>query len=104
MAKSDAKTAAPVKVAVADKTADKAAGGADAVQIGAYSSKALAEQEFAKVRSGFAKFTSGRGVHVEPVAKGSATLYRAAFTGFSKAQATAFCGALKAAGRACIVK
>ncbi|HEY3812909.1 MAG TPA: SPOR domain-containing protein [Caulobacteraceae bacterium] len=95
--------AAPIKTAAASgKTA--AVGGAQAVQIGAYSSKALADQEFAKVRASFGKFTSGRGVHVEPVQKGSATLYRAAFTGFSKTQATAFCGALKAAGRACIVK
>jgi hypothetical protein len=104
--KPDAK-AAPVKVAAADKAAtDKAAtaGGSGAVQIGAYSSKALADQEFAKVKASFAKFTSGRGTHVEPVQKGAATLYRAAFTGFSKTQATAFCGALKAAGRACIVK
>jgi hypothetical protein len=98
-----AKAAAPIKTAdTSGKTA--AAGGAQAVQIGAYSSKALADQEFAKVRASFGKFTSGRGVHVEPVQKGSATLYRAAFTGFSKTQATAFCGALKAAGRACIVK
>ena len=101
--KPDAKAAAPLKTAAADKAA-AATGGAGVVQIGAYSSKALAEQEFAKVRSGFAKFTAGRSTHVEGVQKGSATLYRAAFTGFSKAQATAFCGALKAAGRACIVK
>ena len=100
--KPDAKAPAPIKTAAADKAA--AAGGPGAVQIGAFSSKALAEQEFAKVRSGFAKFTAGRSTHVESVQKGSATLYRAAFTGFSKTQAGAFCSALKAAGRACIVK
>jgi hypothetical protein len=104
-----AKDAAKAKVAAKgkDAKADKAAavaGGSEAVQIGAYSSKALAEQEFAKVRGGFGKFVSGRSTHVESVKHGSATLYRAAFTGFSKHQAQAFCGALKAAGRACIVK
>ena len=105
-AKPDAKAPpAPIKTADANRpTRPPPPGGTGAVQIGAYSSKALAEQEFAKVRSGFAKFTSGRATHVEGVQKGSSTLYRAAFTGFSKDQATAFCVALKAAGRACIVK
>ncbi|HWE46832.1 MAG TPA: SPOR domain-containing protein [Caulobacteraceae bacterium] len=102
-ARPDLRAAIPA-VKTADATAKSVPGGGQVVQIGAYSSKALAEQEFSKVRAGFAKYTSGRATHVEGVQKGSATLYRAAFTGFSKAQAAAFCGALKAAGRACIVK
>ena len=36
--------------------------------------------------------------------RGGKTLYRTAFTGFSKTEAQAFCSALKAAGRDCIVK
>jgi hypothetical protein len=87
------------------KTASAApAKGAAMVQIGAYSSAAIADQEYAKVKGAFAKFASGHGKHVEPVDRGGSTLYRTAFTGFSKADAQAFCAALKAAGRTCIVK
>ena len=74
------------------------------VQIGAFSSAAIADSEFAKVRSAFSRYTAGRGKRVEPVERNGQTLYRTAFTGFSKADAQAFCNALKAAGKACIVK
>ena len=57
-----------------------------------------------KTKSAFAKFASGHGKHVEPVDRNGSTLYRTAFTGYSKGDAQAFCAALKAAGRACIVK
>jgi outer membrane biosynthesis protein TonB len=86
------------------KTAAAATTGAAAVQIGAFSSKSLADQEFGKVRATFAKYVSGKSKHIDTVQRGGATLYRAAYTGFSKAEAQAFCGALKAAGRACIIK
>jgi hypothetical protein len=91
----------PIKTAAA-KPADK--GGSGVVQIGAFSSKALADQEFAKIRARFGTFVSGRSTHVEGVQKGTSTLYRAAFTGFSKAQAQAFCDALRGGGHACIVR
>jgi hypothetical protein len=95
----------PVEVAAAKPVLEKASGGgAAAVQIGAYSSTGDADVEFAKVRARFGSFTSGKAKRVEPVQSGGKTLYRTAFTGFSKAEAQAFCAALKAAGRDCIVK
>jgi hypothetical protein len=104
-AKGKPATAAPLaaKKTDAEAVAD-AKGGNAAVQIGAFSSKALADAEFGKVRGPFAKFLSGKGHHVDQVQRGGSTLWRAAYTGFSKPQAQAFCGALKAAGRACIIK
>ncbi len=101
--KPDPKPAALAKKAD-DKALADAKGGNAAVQIGAFSSKALADAEFGKVKGAFAKFVAGKGHHVDSVQRGSATLWRAAYTGFSKPQAQAFCGALKAAGRACIIK
>jgi hypothetical protein len=98
---------APAKVATAKakpEDAKAATGGAASVQIGAFSSATIADQEFSKVRAGFARFASGHAKHVEPVQREGHTLYRTAFTGFSKVQADAFCAALKAAGRSCLVK
>lgn len=101
----------PLQLAQAVKPAPKAdaaeapaAKGGAMVQIGAFASSSIADSEFAKVKGAFAKFTSGHGKHVEPVERNGSTLYRTAFTGFSKEDARAFCSALKAAGRACIVK
>lgn len=96
---------APTKVAAA-KTEPAAAGGSGGsmVQIGAFSSATIADQEFSKVRASFARFASGHAKRVEPVERDGHTLYRTAFTGYSKPAADAFCAALKAAGRSCIVK
>lgn len=94
--------AAPVRVA--DAAAPASSTGNAVVQIGAFSSAAIANSEYAKVRAAFAQYTAGRGKHVEPVERDGQTLYRTAFTGFARADAQAFCAALKAAGRACIVK
>ncbi|MBS0297706.1 MAG: SPOR domain-containing protein [Proteobacteria bacterium] len=97
-------TPAPAKVAAA-KTPDAAvSAGSAMVQIGAFSSPTIADQEFSKVRASFARFASGHAKRVEPVEKGGHTLYRTAFTGYSKPAADAFCAALTAAGRSCIVK
>ncbi|MBX7248196.1 MAG: SPOR domain-containing protein [Caulobacteraceae bacterium] len=92
---------APTRVAEAPRSS---AGGAASVQIGAFSSAEIANSEYAKVRAAFARYTAGRGKHVEPVQRDGQTLYRTAFTGFAREDAQAFCAALKAAGRACIVK
>lgn len=102
------KAAAPKSIdaalAAAPKpAAPKAAGGAAAVQIGAFSSQALADSEWSKAvqTSGGA----GKGKKVEAVQKGSSTLYRTQVTGFgSRADASAFCDKLKAAGKNCFVK
>jgi hypothetical protein len=105
--------AKPAKPAVVARTAAEpskptsapATVGATSVQIGAYSSEALAAKGWSDLDAAFAAGMSGKGKHFEPVTKDGKTLYRAAVTGFgSKAEATAFCGKLKAAGHACIVK
>lgn len=95
--------AAPAPTRVAEATPAPATG-SSVVQIGAFSSAAIANSEYAKVRAAFASYTAGRGKNVEPVERDGQTLYRTAFTGFAKADAQAFCAALKSAGRACIVK
>ena len=75
------------------------------IQIGAYSSEALAAKGWSDLAGAFAGDMAGKGKHFEPVSRDGKTLYRAAVTGFgSKAEAQAFCVKLKAAGRACIVK
>jgi hypothetical protein len=95
-------SAAPAAKPVA--AAPSGAGGAS-VQIGAYSSEALAAKGWNDLAEAFAGDMAGKGKHFEPVSKDGKTLYRAAVTGFaSRAEAAAFCGKLKAAGRACIVK
>jgi cell division protein FtsN len=82
-----------------------ATSGAASVQIGAFSSQALADKgwnDAAKIAPGAA---AGKGKKVEAVPKGGATLYRTTVTGFgSRAAATAFCDQLKAAGKSCFVK
>ncbi|MES2342553.1 MAG: SPOR domain-containing protein [Pseudomonadota bacterium] len=80
-------------------------GGAASVQIGAFSSQALADKgwnDAAKIAPGA---TAGKGKRVEAIQKDGATLYRTAVTGFSsRADAAAFCDQLKAAGKSCFVK
>jgi cell division protein FtsN len=78
-------------------------GGRYGVQIGAFTSPALAESEYAKVASRFS--VAGKGKVVTPVPSGGSTLYRTVVTGFgSREQAAALCSELKAAGRDCFVK
>ncbi len=93
----------PKPVAVAKPVA--AAGGAAVVQIGAFSSEALADKgwvDAAKIAPGDA---AGKGKRVEPVEVKGSTLYRTSVTGFgSRAEAEAFCGKLKAAGKSCFTR
>lgn len=96
-------TPAPKSIDQALAAAPKPTGGVAAVQIGAFSSQALADSEWSKAvkTSGGA----GKGKKVEAVQKGSSTLYRTQVTGFaSRADASAFCDKLKAAGKNCFVK
>lgn len=73
------------------------------VQIGAFSSKELADKGFADVTK--LASTAGHGKRVEPVDHGGATLYRTTVTGFAdRAAARSFCESLTAKGHACIVK
>ena len=82
-----------------------AAGGSSGVQIGAFSSTAVADREYAAVASRFGSFASGAEKRVQEVtAANGSTVYRTTFTGMSRDRAVAFCNALKAAGRDCIVR
>lgn len=82
-----------------------AAGGSSSVQIGAFSSTAIADREYAAVASRFGSFASGAEKRVQEVtAANGSTVYRTTFTGMSRERAVAFCNALKAAGRDCIVR
>lgn len=85
--------AAKAEVASTTKDAHSAA-----VQIGAFSSRALAEAAAAKGSGGHAR-------RIVPVTRADGTiLYRASLTGFTSREAAAnFCGKLKASGGACFV-
>jgi cell division protein FtsN len=100
-------TAAPAVKAPAAPApaAPAAAGGSSGVQIGAFSSTAIADREYAAVASRFGQYASGAEKRVQEVtAANGSTVYRTTFTGMSRERAVAFCNALKAAGRDCIVR
>jgi hypothetical protein len=83
----------------------KAAGGVAAVQIGAYSSQALADKGWNDAVGVAPGLAVGKGKRVEQVQSNGATLYRTQVTGFgNRADASAFCGARKAAGKAGFVR
>jgi hypothetical protein len=101
--------AAPAKAAepapVAKPAANPPATGAAAVQIGAFSSQALADKGWNDTAALAPGMAAGKGKSVEKVDKDGKTLFRTQVTGFaSRADATAFCDKLKAAGKACFVK
>jgi outer membrane biosynthesis protein TonB len=80
-----------------------AAGGPSSVQIGAFSSAAIAEKEWsAAVAKGGG---SGRGKRIEKVERDGSTLFRTTVTGFpDRTSAQAFCDRLKSAGKSCFVR
>ena len=79
--------------------------GGDWVQIGAFSSSALADKGWSDVAALAPAGMSGKGRKVEPISKDGKTFYRTYVTGFaSRDAAQAFCDRLKAAGKACFVK
>lgn len=99
-----APTAAPAARAPAGPAPVPATGSAS-VQIGAFGSTAIAEREYAAVASGFPQFASGTGKRVQEVTSSNGqTVYRTQFTGLSPERARAFCAALRAAGRDCLVR
>ena len=105
MAQKPAPKAAPKPpTPAASAPAAAPAAGAGWVQIGAYSSAALAEKGWSDTARLEPAGMAGKGQKVEPVSVGGKTLYRAYVTGFSHDGAEAFCGQLKAAGKACFVK
>jgi cell division protein FtsN len=91
-------TPAPAVTAVA-------AGAGLLVQIGAFSSPALADKGWNDVARLLPGQMVGRTKRVEPVSQDPGTLYRAYVGGFgTKAEASSFCADLKSAGHACLVK
>ncbi|GAW40637.1 Cell division protein FtsN [Brevundimonas sp. SH203] len=98
-------TPTPAPVAAPTTKAPAATSGSASVQIGAFSSTQIADREYAAVASRFGQYASGAEKRVtEVTTSGGSTLYRTAFSGLSRERATAFCNALKAAGRDCIVR
>jgi hypothetical protein len=96
---------AAVKVASADVATPPTDSAASAVvQIGAFSSEALADKEWSKAAAVAPGDMAGKGKRVVAVTKDGATLYRTSITGFaSRDQAQALCGRLQAAGATCFV-
>jgi len=82
-----------------------AAGGASAVQIGAFSSTAIADREYAAVAARFPQYARGAQKRVQEVtASNGSTVYRTTFYGLSRERAQAFCSAIQAAGGDCLVR
>ena len=79
--------------------------GGAAVQIGAFSSREAAERAYAEVAASFPQFATGRTRGIEQVTTSDGrTVYRTTMNGFSGEQARAFCGAMRASGRDCVVR
>ena len=90
---------------VTARPAAAAAHGTAGVQIGAYSSAALADKGYHDAAAAVGGAIAGHGKAVTPVSSGGKTLYRTVITGFAdRTAAKAFCARLSAAGHACIVK
>ena len=83
----------------------KAAGGPITVQIGAFSSSALAQQGFADDARAVPGQLAGKSHRVEAAAKDGKPIYRTFVGGFAtRADAAAFCEALRAKSKPCFVK
>lgn len=81
------------------------AGGSAAVQIGAFSSTAVADREYAAVAARFPSFARNATKRVQEVtASNGSTVYRTTFTGLSADDARAFCAAIQAGGGDCLVR
>ncbi len=75
------------------------------VQIGAFTSPALADKGWSDAAAIAPGAAAGKGKKVETVVKDGVTLYRTLVTGFpSRDEAAAFCNRLKAASKSCFVK
>lgn len=85
--------------------APASAAGNAGVQIGAFSTPALADEQYAAMARRFPEFANGAGKRVQevPTASGS-TAYRTTFTGMSRERAQAFCAAIRSGGGDCLVR
>lgn len=81
-----------------------AAGGDFAVQIGAFSTEALAQKQWRLATQTAPGSMAGKGRSITPVERDGSTLYRTAITGFgSREEARAACAKLTAGGLTCFV-
>jgi hypothetical protein len=97
--------AAPAAPAAVSTAAAAPPTGAGWVQIGAFSSSALADKGWGDMVMLDPVGMAGKGKRVEAVAKDGKTLYRTYITGFTtRSGAQAFCDKLKADGKSCFVK
>jgi hypothetical protein len=99
--------AAPVvaPAAATPAPAVSTATGSSAVQIGAFSSTAVADREFAAIAARYPQFSRGSAKRVQEVtAANGTTVYRTTFTGLSRERAQAFCAAIHAGGGDCLVR
>jgi cell division protein FtsN len=77
--------------------------GTDLVQLGAFSSPALAAEEWARLESRFGALMNGRERVVQVSTQSSGTWYRLRASGFAdRDDARRFCAALQAEGAECI--
>ena len=91
--------------APAPAATEPASGAGAAVQIGAFSSAALADKGWSDTAQLLPGPMAGKTKAVQVVERDGKTFYRTSVGGFaSKADAQAFCASLKAAGKSCIVK
>ena len=82
-----------------------AGGTGTSVQIGAFSSTALAERGWNDAAAVAPGAAAGRSQRIEPVDVSGTTLYRTFMTGFANHDAAvAFCDQLRASGKACFVR
>jgi hypothetical protein len=105
LVKPAAKPATPAPSAAATMKPESPAGGA-VVQIGAFSSKSLADAGWNSAAASAPGAMAGKGKHVVPVTKADGSiLYRTSITGFaSRADAEALCARIKASGGSCFVR
>ena len=98
-------TPAPARPAEPAAEAPGAGGGSAAVQIGAFSSTAVADREYAAIAGRFPAFARGATKRVQEVtASNGSTVYRTTFTGLSPERARAFCQAIRDGGGDCLVR
>lgn len=86
-----------------DHISPPAAAGVYQVQVGAYATRAEAEQSLAAIAGRADKLLSRYAPITEPINSGSKTLYRARFSGFEQAAATSTCLALRSRQIDCFV-
>lgn len=97
--------ARPTTPAATPAPAATGAGGSSAVQIGAFSSTAIADREYAAVAARFPQFARNATKRVQEVtASNGSTVYRTTFTGLSREDARAFCAAIEGGGGDCLVR